>query len=98
MILLLCGSRFLKKYINFSGLRSRYDRLAIRKKLILPLKKYLKTLNDMIIGTESSKIFQSGRNNGVEIWAFADTQGHFQIKLPLISILQMKQFSGMFQL
>ena len=32
--LLLCGS----KNINFSGLRSRYDRLENRKKLILPPK------------------------------------------------------------
>ena len=90
MILLLRGSRFLKKNINFSGLRSRYDRLENRKKLILLLKKYLKTLKDMIIGTESFKIFQSGQNNGVEIWAFGATQGHFQIKLPPIFILLMK--------
>ena len=32
--LLLCGS----KNINFSGLRSRYDRLENKKKLILPPK------------------------------------------------------------
>ena len=47
-------------------------------------------MKDMIIGTESFKIFQSGRTNGVEIWTFDATQGHFQIKLPLILILQMK--------
>ena len=46
-----------KKNISFFGLRSRYNRLANRKKLILPLEKYFKTLKDMIIGTESSKIF-----------------------------------------
>ena len=40
-----------KKNINFSSLRSSYHRLANRKKLILPLEKYFKTLNDMIIGT-----------------------------------------------
>ena len=40
-----------KKNISFSGLRPRYYRLANRKKLILPLKKYFKTLKDMIIGT-----------------------------------------------
>ena len=35
--LLLCGSRFLKKIINFSGLRFRYHKLANRKRLILSL-------------------------------------------------------------
>ena len=65
--LLLCGSRFLKKKFNFSGLRSRYDRLENWKKLNLPLKKYLKSLKDMTIGTESFTVLQSGRNNGVEI-------------------------------
>ena len=60
--------------INFSGLRSRYM-LANRKKLILPLEKYLNTLKDMIIGTESFTIFPSGQNNGVEIWAFVATRG-----------------------
>ena len=49
----------------------------------------------MIITSESFTIFQSGQNNGVEIWAFGATQGHFQIKLTLILILQ---FSEMFQL
>ena len=49
----------------------------------------------MIISTESFTIFQSGQNNGVEIWAFGATQGHFQIKLILILILQ---FSVMLQL
>ena len=44
---------FEKKNISFSGLRSCYNRLANRKKLILPLEKYFKTLKDMIIGTES---------------------------------------------
>ena len=49
-----------KKNILFFGLRSRYNRLANRKKLILPLEKYFKTLKDMIIGTESFTFFQSG--------------------------------------
>ena len=49
--LLLCGSRLLKKIINFSGLRFRYHRLANRKELILPLGNSFKTLKDMIIGT-----------------------------------------------
>ena len=48
---------FEKKKISFSGLRSRYNRLANRKKLLLPLEKYFKTLNDKIIGTESFTIF-----------------------------------------
>ena len=50
----------------------------------MPLEKYLKTLNDMIIGTASTKllesftIFQNGQNNGVKIWVF-DAKGHSQI-------------------
>ena len=71
--------------------------LANRKKLILPLEKYLKYLNGMIIGTKSFTIFEIGPNNGVEIWTFGVTQGRFQIKLPLILILQMKKFSVMFR-
>ena len=35
----------------FSGLRSCHHRQANGKKLILPLKKYFKTLKDMMIGT-----------------------------------------------
>ena len=71
--------------------------LANRKKLILPLEKYLKYLNGMIIGTKSFTIFEIGPNNGVKIWTFGVTQGRFQIKLPLILILQMKKFSVMFR-
>ena len=56
--------------MNFSSLRSRYNRLANRKKLILSLGKYFKTLKNMIIGTESFITFQSGLNNGVKLWAF----------------------------
>ena len=59
-----------KKNISFSGLRSRYSRLANRKKLILLLEKYFETLKDMISGTKLFTIFQSGRNNGVKLWAF----------------------------
>ena len=50
----------------------------------MPVEKYFKTLNDMIIGTagtkllESLTIFQSGQNNGVKIWVF-DANGHFRI-------------------
>ena len=51
---------FWKKDINFSGLKSHYNRLANRKKLILPLEKYFKTLK------------YSGWNNGVKLWAFPD--------------------------
>ena len=40
-----------EKSINFSDLRSCYHRLANRKKLILSLEKYFKTLKDMIIST-----------------------------------------------
>ena len=40
-----------KKNINSSSLKSPYHRLANRKKFILPLEKYFKTLKGMIIGT-----------------------------------------------
>ena len=62
------GQDFSKNNINFSGLRSRFGWLANQKKLILPLEKYLTTLKDMIIDTETFTIFQRGQNNGVEIW------------------------------
>ena len=68
-----------------------------RKKFIFSLKKYFKTLNDMIIGTagttflESLTVFQSGQNNGVKIWVSDATRGISRYKnLPLILILQMK--------
>ena len=48
------------KISDFFGLRSRYGRLANQKKLILPLEKYLNTLKDMIICTESFTKFQCG--------------------------------------
>ena len=43
--------KFLKKTISFSSLKSCYHKLANRMKLILPLEKHFKTLNNMIIGT-----------------------------------------------
>ena len=42
--LLLRKSRFPKKYINFSSLKSLYHRLANRKELNLSQEKYFKTL------------------------------------------------------
>ena len=48
---LFCGSRLLKKNINFFGLRFPYHGQANRKQLVLPLEKYSKTLKDMLIGT-----------------------------------------------
>ena len=45
------GQDFWKKNINFSSLKSPYQRLANGKKLILSVEKYPKTLKDMIIGT-----------------------------------------------
>ena len=42
-------SRFLKKKTNFSSLRSCYHQIANRKKLILPLGKYFKTTNDIVL-------------------------------------------------
>ena len=52
--LLLCGSRVLKKIINFFGFRFRFRRLANRKKHIFPPGNYFKTLKDMITGTTST--------------------------------------------
>ena len=75
------GQDFRKKTINFSGLRSHYNRIANRKKLILPLEKYFKTLKDMISGTELFTIFQSGWNNGVKLWAFDEYPGAFPDKV-----------------
>ena len=66
-----------KKNISFWGLRSRYNRPANRKKLILPLEKHFKTLNDMISGTELFTIFQSGQNNDVKLWALVEYSGVF---------------------
>ena len=65
----------------YTKLRSCYHQLANRKKLILPLGKYFKTMNDTFIGTagtellESFTIFQSEQNNSVKIWAFDATRG-----------------------
>ena len=92
-----------EKKKNYS-LRSCYHKLPNRKKLILPLEKYFKTLNDIFVGTPDAKplqsftIFQSGRNNGVKIWVFDATRG-ISRELPLILILKMKTyFSVMFHL
>ena len=72
---------FEKKNISFSGLRSRYNRLADGTKLILPLEKYFKTLKDMIIGTDSFTIFQSGWNNCVKLWTFYEYSEAFPDKV-----------------
>ena len=69
-----------KKNISFSGLRSCYNRLANRKKLILPLK-YFKTLKNMISGTKLFTVFQSGQNNGVILWVFDKYSGAFPYKV-----------------
>ena len=58
-----------KKNFNFSGLISHYYRLANRKKLILPLEKYFKTLK------------YGGWNNGVKLWAFDKYPGAFPDKV-----------------
>ena len=72
---------FEKKKISSSSLRSSYNRLPNRKKLNLPLEKYFKTLKDMIIGTESFTIFQSGWNNSVKLWAFDEYSRAFPDKV-----------------
>ena len=79
-----------KKNISFSSLRSRYSRLANRKKLILPLEKYFKTLKETISGTELCIVFQSGQNNGVKLWAFDEYSRAFPYKVILILTLQIK--------
>ena len=67
-----------KKNISFFGLRSRYNRLANRKKLSLLLEKYFKTLKDMISGTE---LFTIWGNYGVKLWAFDGYSGAFPYKV-----------------
>ena len=63
-------------------MRSRYNRLANRKKFILPLEKHFKTLKDMIIGTDSFITnFQSGWNSSVNLWAFDESSGAFPDKV-----------------
>ena len=79
-----------KKNISFFVLRSRYNRLANRKKLILPLEKYFKTLKDVITGTDLFTIFQIGEIMVSNYEHLMGTQRHFHIKLPLIMTLQMK--------
>ena len=54
-----------KKIINLFSLRSRYRRLANRKKLILPLGNYIKTLKEhnFLIDVQLNSV----RNNGVSM-------------------------------
>ena len=76
--------RFLKKKYS---LRSCYHKLPNRKKLILPLEKYFKTLNDMFVGTPDAKpyshlqFFKVGEImvSNISIWCY---QGHFQRVTP----------------
>ena len=70
-----------KKNISFSGLRSCYNMLANRKKLVLLLEKYFRILKDMISGTELCTIFQSGQNNGVKLWEFDEYSRAFPYKV-----------------
>ena len=62
-------------------MKFHYNRLVNRKKLILPLEKYFKTLKGMISGTELFTIFQNGRNNGVKLRAFDGYSGAFPYKV-----------------
>ena len=70
-----------KKTSIFFDLKSHQNRLANRKKLIFSLEKYFKTSKEMIIGTNSFTIFQSGWNNGVKLWAFDECPGAFPDKV-----------------
>ena len=80
-----------KKNISFFSLRSRFNRLANRKKLILSLEKYFKTLKDMISGTELFTIFQIGGNSGAKLWVFDGYSGAFPYKVTPDLDLKMKQ-------
>ena len=62
-----------KKIINLFSLRSRSRRLANRKKLILPLGNYIKTLKEH--NFLSNVQFFKVQNNGVKIWVFDVTRG-----------------------
>ena len=62
-----------KKIINLFSLRSRYRRLANRKKFILPLGNYIKTLKEH--NFLSNVQFFKVQNNRVEIWVFDVTRG-----------------------
>ena len=48
-----------------------------------------KTIN--FLDLKSLYFFQKGPNNGLKMWIFDATKGYFQIKLPLVFILQMKR-------
>ena len=65
-------------------MRSHYNMIANRKKLILLLEKYFKTLKEMIIGTESFMIFKVSKIIVSNYGYLMSTQGHFQIKLTMI--------------
>ena len=62
-----------KKIINLFSLRPCYRRLANRKKLILLLGNYIKTLKER--NFLSNAQFFKVQNNGVKIWVFDVTRG-----------------------
>ena len=71
-IMIIC---IFDKIINLFSLRSRYRRTASRKKLILPLGHYIKTLKEH--NFTSNVQFFKVRNNGADdiIWVFDDIRG-----------------------
>ena len=86
LTLLLCGSKFLKKNIYFFWFEISLQQASKQKENYFIIKKILQNF-------EGHDHWQSN------IGHLVSTQGDFQIKLPLILILQMKQqFSVMFQL
>ena len=95
--LLLCGSRFLKKKHQFFRFEISLRQASKTGETYFAIAKILKNFEGHHHWHWVIYNF-SKWNNGVEIWAFGANQGHFQIKLPLILILQMKQFSVMFRL
>ena len=102
----LCSSRFLKKHNIFSSLRYCFHRQA-NKKNIFQLKKYFKTLKEMIIGTASTQLFepftffQSEWDNVVEIWEFDPTSRAYSRPIPSSDIercpLLRKLFKALFR-
>ena len=89
-----CWKKPVVVWVKISGKKKKIFRQANRKKLILPLENYFKTLNDMIIGTTGTYLFQlftffqSGWDNIVEIWAFNATSRVYAGRI-LRSILRL---------
>ena len=78
-------SQVSEKIINFSGLRFRYDRLSNKKKLILPLGNYFKTLKGMIIGIAGT--FPDKDTPGIDFTDEAVVQCDVRVVRTLLQVL-----------